>query len=426
MPVRRLPRNEWAPFAAAIAGACERRGYPFLEDYTGDLREGFSGAPTNSLPDQRVSAAMAYLTQEVRNRPNLHILSSARVDRIRLDHGRVEGVDVRLKTGMRRISSRQVILACGALQSPALLMRSGIGPANHLTALGIGVAHNAPGVGANLQNHPCLTLVTYLAADAVQGVNNHSFLQQWLRYSSHHRQAPSCDMHIMPYNQCAWHALGRRTGAITVSVMKSYSTGSVQLTSPDPAASPRIMFNLLADSRDMDRLIDGTRLALALLADPTVASLHHELFVPDWRLVLGLNARTGWNRLRATVIALLLNQRPIRSLLLSRSRIDAGKLLSDEEALTDFVRQSAQPQYHVCGTCRMGSSEDPLAVVDGSGRVYGVAGLRVVDASIFPTIPRAYTHFVTLMVAEKLSDAIRLEWTSDLTAQSESNARTAG
>jgi 5-(hydroxymethyl)furfural/furfural oxidase len=413
MPVRRLPRSAWAPFAAAVASACERRGYPFVDDYTGDLREGFSAAPTNSLPDRRVSAAMAYLNQEVRNRPNLQILSSARVDRVNLDRRCVQGVDVHSDTGARRITARQVILACGALQSPVVLMHSGIGPAARLSALGIDVVRDVPAVGANLQNHPCVTLTTYLSRKAVQATNNPSFLQQWLRYSSNHRRAPPRDMHIMPFNTCAWHALGRRVGAITVSVMKSYSAGSVQLSSADPAARPRIAFNLLADPCDLERLIDGTRLTLALLSDPAVALLHHEVFVPNGQLIATLNPRTGWNRFRAAALVSLLNSRPLRSLLLTHSRIDTERLLSDERALREFVQRSVQPQYHVCGTCRMGRDEDPKAVVDSVGRVKGLHGLRIVEASIFPTIPRAYTHFVVLMAAEKLSDAIKSEWHSE-------------
>ena len=412
MPVRRLPRATWAPFSAAIATAAERRGYTFIHDYTGDLREGFSAVPTNSLPSQRISAATAYLTKSIRNRPNLCLLSEARIKRINLHGNRALGVEIDFTGGTQRISGHEVILACGALQSPALLMRSGIGPAENLEAVGISVAHHLPGVGTNLQNHPCLTLTTFLSRHAVQARNNRSFLQQWLRYSSGHPGGTSCDMHLMPFNLCDWHALGRRVGAVTVSVMKSVSTGSVELRSADPNFLPSISFNLLADPVDRERLVEGTRFALTLLNDPSVLEMHYELFSPNEKLISALSARTSFNRLRAAAIAALLNCGSIRKPLLARSRIDTHRLLTNPSALQSFVAKNTQPQYHVCGTCRMGSDLNRMAVVDSSGRVHGMQGLRVIDASIFPTIPRAYPHFVVLMAAEKLSDTIRSEWST--------------
>src|SRR5262249_4093493 len=125
MPVRRLPRSRWAPFAAAISEALQRRGYAYIEDYTADFGEGFSAVPTNCLPDRRVSASMAYLTREVRRRPNLKILASTRADRLSLEGTRVNGVVVRADGVMRSFRARQVVVSCGAIQSPALLMRSG-------------------------------------------------------------------------------------------------------------------------------------------------------------------------------------------------------------------------------------------------------------------------------------------------------------
>jgi 5-(hydroxymethyl)furfural/furfural oxidase len=411
MPVRRLPRSRWAPFAAAIADALERRGFEFVEDYTADFREGFSAAPTNSLPDRRVSASMAYLSGEVRRRPNLKILADTKVDRLSLESKRINGVWVRGDGATTVVvRAREVIVSGGAIQSPALLMRSGIGPGAHLKLHGIEVVQDMPGVGTNLQNHPCLILTAYLPRKAAQCASNLGFLQNWLRFSSKHPGCDQNDMHLMVFNKCEWHELGARVGAVAVSVLKSYSKGRVELSSADAAAVPKIHFNLLADSRDYERLLSGVRFALEMLTDSDVAKMRHEIFIPDERLVAGLSARNRWNAFRATVIAKVLDREPLRRALLANTRVDPERLLTDVEALQAFVRGHASVQYHVCGTCRMGRADEADAVVDSVGRVRGIEGLRVVDASVFPIIPRAYTHFVVIMAAEKAADAIKLEW----------------
>jgi 5-(hydroxymethyl)furfural/furfural oxidase len=405
MPVRRLPRSRWAPFAHAIGESLQRRGFSFLEDYNADFREGFAAAPTNSL-DQRVSASMAYLSQPVRSRSNLTILANARAERLYLEGMCAKGVWVRVDGVTTLIRSAQVIVSCGAIQSPALLLRSGIGPADQLAKLGIGVVRDSRGVGANLQNHPYVGFSTYLRHDAVQPPENRWFLQNWLRFSSNHPGCHANDMHLMPFNKCDWHALGTRIGAIALSVFKPYSKGTVELASADPNANPHVDFRLLSDARDFERLVEGTRFVLELLADPAVAPIHDQLLSFNEKIAASLGARTPWNAMKARAIVAVLDRAPLRRALLAHRQIDSTRLLGDQEALHQFVRRSARPQYHVCGTCRMGSAADPAAVVDSAGRVHGIHGLRVGDTSIFPTIPRANTHFTVIMAAEKIADAI--------------------
>jgi 5-(hydroxymethyl)furfural/furfural oxidase len=411
MPVRRLSKSRWAPFAATVADAIRRRGFPFIEDYTADFRDGFSEVPTNCLPDRRVSASMAYLTQNVRSRPNLQILANTRADRLYLPAKRAEGVFIQSSGTTSLVRGRHIIVSCGAIQSPALLMRSGLGPAEHLTKHRIDLIQDLPGVGANLQNHPHVTLTTYLPRKASQPPDNISFLQNWLRYSSNGTDCKHSDMHLMVFNKCAWHALGSRVGAVVVSVLKSYSKGTVELRSADPACPPLVKFNSLSDSRDSDRLVHGLRFALELLDDSSVTNMRHQVFFPNRKLVASLSPRTTWNRFKAHVIELLLDCAPLRRILFARSSIDVESLLADDRLLREFVRTYAQQQFHVCGTCRMGRADDRAAVVDGVGRVHGIDSLRVVDASIFPTIPRGYTHFLVLMAAEKIAEAIRSERT---------------
>ena len=410
MPVRRLPRARWAPFTAAIGEAMQCRGLPFIDDYNSDFREGFSAAPTNSLRERRVSASMAYLTREVRSRPNLTILAGTRVSRIDVKVLRANGVFVSRDGTTAHIRGQEVVVSCGAIQSPALLMRSGIGPAERLTKHGIQVVAHRVGVGANLLNHPYVVLATYLPSGARQPADNPWFLQNWLRYSSHHPGCTPNDMHVIPFNKCDWHSVGQRVGAIAVAVFKSYSKGRVELTSADPLASPSVDCSLLEDRRDFDRLVKGLRFITELLAEPLVASLRRQVFYPDERIVASLARRNNWNRFKAGLIGWALDRASLRNAALAKLSVDITRLATDELALRDYVRTTAQPEYHVCGTCRMGRPDDEEAVVDSDGRVIGVDALRVVDASVFPTIPRANTHFTVLMAAEKLADCIKLDW----------------
>jgi 5-(hydroxymethyl)furfural/furfural oxidase len=409
MPVGRAPRASWSPFAAAIAGALERRTFSFLEDYTGEFGEGFSSVPTNSVGGRRVSTAMAYLTREVRDRSNLTILTGARLDRLSFAGRHADGAFLRVGGGARLVRAREVVLCCGALQTPAVMMRSGIGKPHQLDANGIKVVRSSPGVGANLQNHPSVSLTTYLPPSSSQPRGDQSFVQNWLRFSSHHPGCSACDMHLMAFNRGSWHALGARIGAVTVAVLKPHSRGAVELAGPDPNLPPKVEFNMLSDPRDMERLVAGLRFAAELLLDPGVAEHRRQVFVPDARLVASLTKRSAWNAVKAAAIVSILDIAPLRALLLNSSQLDLPRLLADEATLREHIRQNAGVQFHPSGTCRMGRADDPSAVVDNSGRVHGVAGLRISDASIFPTIPRGYPHFIVIMAAEKIADALKAD-----------------
>jgi 5-(hydroxymethyl)furfural/furfural oxidase len=410
MPVSRVPRERWAPFTAAIAEEFERRGYPYLEDYMTDPRDGVGSAPMNRLETQRVSAAMAYLTREVRSRPNLTIVPGATVERITFEGTRATGVVAHVDGDARRIEGREVVVSCGAIHSPALLLRSGLGPSDQLERLGVEVVRDLPGVGANLQNHPCVQLVFYLPGRFRQPEDNGSFLQNWMRLSSNHPDCQERDLHLIFFNKMDWHQLGSHIGCVAVTVIEPYSTGSVELAGTDPFQSPKIEFNTLDDPRDWERLVAATRLTLEVLEEPGLARMRGEVFLPNFGIVAKLAPRTRWNAFRAAVIAGVLNRSLLRRFFLGPSSLDLAKLRSDPEALEAFVRANAHPQVHPTGTCRMGRADDPGAVVDGAGRVHGVEGVRVADCSIFPSIPRGYTHFLALMTGEKLADAVKASW----------------
>lgn len=408
IPIRRVPRQDWSAFAQGFSRAFANRGYQPVEDFNADLREGYGPVPMNNLPDRRVTAGMAYLGASVRQRPNLTVLADALVEQVDVQDGRAVGVVVRTAAGQRRFSAPQTIISCGAVFSPAVLQRSGIGPAEHLRSLGIEVKHDAPGVGQNLQNHNDLNVATYLPRDAVQPASLRAFGQNVLRYSSRVEGCADNDMLVVPRNAASWHLLGKRIGSVGVYLYKAYSAGSVQLSSPDPVTPPHIRFNLLSDKRDFDRLVGGLRFALELLADPALTSLRHEVFLPDMGIASRLHRRTCWNGVRAAAIAGIVKSSSVRRRALSI--IDVSRLAHDPQALERIVHERVEPVGHVSGTCRMGAAHDPDAVLDSSCWVHGVPGLRVVDASIFPTVMRANTHIPVIMAAEKVADEIKHEW----------------
>jgi 5-(hydroxymethyl)furfural/furfural oxidase len=411
IPIRRTRRNDWAPFAAAIGTAIERHGHRFFADYNGEFAEGLSSIPMANLPDRRVSASTAYLTAEVRLRPNLTIMTEAKAETLLVRDGGVTGVAVRRANGLQRFDATETIVTCGALQSPALLLRAGIGPADHLRALNIDVVCDRRGVGGNLQNHPKVQdIAVHLPRASMQARAQRTLGQNCLRYSSNLAGCAPKDMFVTALNKTSWHALGRRVGAIAVCVHKPYSKGTVRLASVDPASMPRIRFNVLGDERDFERLVAGLRFVLGLLATRDVAATYNEAFLPQGKIVASLGRRSVWNAVRAQTIAALFEVAPLRRALLRALTLDPAALLHDEDALRDLVRSRAELSRHPCGTCRMGAADDPDAVTASDGRVHFVPGLRVADASVFPVIPRGNTHLPVLMAAEKFADLIKADW----------------
>jgi 5-(hydroxymethyl)furfural/furfural oxidase len=406
IPIRRTPPQEWAPLSKAFGEAIVRRGYEFFADYNGDFREGLSSMPMSNLPDRRVSTSSAYLDAAVRCRPNLKILSGSIVERIQIEGRSARGVSVRGASGSRQFQARQIVLACGALQTPALLMRSGIGPGAHLQSLSIDTVVDLPGVGRNLQNHPKVQdVAVHLPRSSKQA--QRTLAQNCLRYSSGVANCGARDMFITSLNKTSWHPLGKRIGAIGVVVHKPYSKGSVELTSTDPHQSPKVRFNTLSDERDLRRLVGGMRLVLELLLDPGVVALRNEAFLPQGKIIARLARRRPAAWVQAAAIASIFDMRTVRRRLLKDLTLDVAALARNEGALRELVQQRVELSRHVCGTAKMGAREDAMAVLDSAGRVYGVQSLRVVDASAFPTLMRANTHLPVIMAAEKFSDHIK-------------------
>ena len=215
----------------------------------------------------------------------------------------------------------------------------------------------------------------------------------------------------MVVNRGGWHPLGRRLGGFLIWVNKAYSIGKVSLSSADPDREPAVDFNLLADRRDAQRLTDGLKLLARLYRHPAMRRVASQPFPTNYSeraRDLAVVTRANWLR-TAPIGRLLDTPSPLRRYVMRR-RVTGGLSLldmaEDGERLDAFVRERVNGTWHACGTCRMGRADDAASVVDSSGRVIGIASLRVADASVMPTIPCANTNLPTIMIAEKLSEAI--------------------
>ncbi|MER9102028.1 GMC family oxidoreductase N-terminal domain-containing protein [Mesorhizobium sp. M0730] len=411
LPISRAEKGEWSGFVNAVSAAFEDENIPYRPDFNGEFRDGHSVVPLTNLARRRVSAAMAYLPESVRARPNLRILSETTVTKLILTGREVTGVETDSKTGRKYYDSQTVILCAGAIHSPAILIRSGIGPGKVLSELGIQVVTNVEGVGKNLQEHAGVAISAYLKPKDRMLPTATGYIQMHARYSSGHGDCPPTDMAISVLAKSAWHPVGKRLGTLNFWVNRVYSTGSVSLKSSSHLAEPEVNFEMLSDERDAERLKSAFRFVAKLVNHKALAATALDAFPSTWT---GRAKQIGkYSRLNygiTSILAALLDSSSSLRRSLIRFAITDGRsiadLLANEELLDRFVRQNVFGNFHPTSTCRMGSAHDPTSVTDPSGRVHGVSGLRVADASVMPFCPRANTNIPTIMVAEKLSDAI--------------------
>lgn len=374
------------PLVQAFVQAGAEAGYPVTGDYNGQQQEGFGPFDMTVWKGRRWSAASAYLKPALAT--GNCTLVRALAQRVVIDQGRATGVEV-LRNGARQVisSTREVVLAASSLNSPKLLMLSGIGPAAHLADHGIDVVADRPGVGQNLQDH----LELYIQMAASQPVSLFKYWNifgkawvglQWLLAkrgpgaSNQFESAafirsqagvdyPDIQYHFLPIavrydGQAAAEGHGFQAH---VGPMRAKSRGTVSLRSADPGADPVIRFNYMSDPQDWEDFRRCIRLTREIFAQPAFAPyVRHE--------------------------------------------IQPGAQAQSDEALDAFIRDHAESAYHPCGTCRMGRADDPTAVVDPQARVIGVQGLRVADSSIFPRITNGNLNAPSIMVGEKVSDLL--------------------
>ena len=373
IPIRRVSEAELLPVHRALREACLEAGFPAVADHNDPDSSGVGPWPRNAVGRVRISTALGYLTPEVRARPNLEIAAETTVHRVEFDHAkRVSAVVTVGPDGPRAIPARQVTLCAGAVATPAILIRSGIGARPQLERLGLGIVAEAPGVGAGLQDHP-FTWLGVVGRDGVCDLDERS-VQIGLRYT-----APGSpdrnDMQllvIVPVDLSHSPDLVACAGTerifmIGAGLQRVYSRGLVEVDELPEAGAltpppPRITVNIADDPRDLARLRDGLRLAHRLLSSPPLTPLVERVvfFDPD--------------------------------------------VLGDDDRLEEYVRGNAITFKHPSGSARMGAPGDPLAVTSPRGLVYGVQGLAVADASIMPAIPRANTNLTCIAIGERIAD----------------------
>jgi 5-(hydroxymethyl)furfural/furfural oxidase len=413
IPVRRIPQEHWTRHSQAVAEACRLAGYTFLPDQNGEFAEGYFPVTHSNHAEQRVSAAMGYLDSETRRRANLTISTDTQVNELIFEGTRCVGVKAQVDGREEEFRGREVVLSCGAIHSPAHLLRAGIGPVGHLKEMGIPIVMGLEGVGQRLMDHPSIALSSFIHPGARMNEHTRRHVQVALRYSSELPGVPRGDMFVAVLSKSAWHAVGAQIASLLTFVNKTYSeTGQVKLASRDPLMEPIVQFNLLSDRRDLDRLMSGFRKMAALQMSAPLRAVTDKPFPASYsdrvRKIGVVNAKN--KILTAIAAALMDGPSALRHYIIDTFVVEGftfDEVMSDDEAMEAFVRKAAIGVWHASCSCRMGQPDDPMAVVDTQGRVKGVQGLRVVDASIFPVVPCANTNFPTLMAAEKIAEAMQ-------------------
>ncbi len=413
IPVRRIPPAHWTRHAQAVGEACKLAGYPFLPDQNGEFVEGYFPITHSNQDEQRVSAAMGYLDSETRKRPNLTISTDTQVKELLFEGTRCVGVRAQIDGREQEFRGREIVLSCGAIHSPAHLLRAGIGPVGHLKEMGIPVLTGLEGVGQRLMDHPSIALSCFIRAGARMNEHTRRHVQVGLRYSSGLSGVPKGDMFVAVLSKSAWHAVGAQIGSLLTFVNKTYSeTGQVRLASRDPKREPIVEFNLLSDRRDLERLMSGFRKMAALQMSAPLKAVTDTPFPASYSdRVRKIGVVNTKNKVLTTIAAALMDgPAALRHYMIDNFVVEGftfDQVMGDGEAMEAFVRKAAIGVWHASCSCRMGRPDDPMAVVDTEGRVRGIQGLRVVDASIFPVVPCANTNFPTLMVAEKIAEAMQ-------------------
>ena len=388
-PLNVMERRYTSPLSETFVEAAQQCGHRRNDDFNGAAQEGFGTFKVFQKDGERCSNARGYLAPEVRNRPNLTILTGAQVTQVLLEGKRAVGVKLRRDGREEEIRAQgEVILSAGAFQSPQILLLSGIGPRAELEKHGIPVRHELPGVGENLQDHLDVIVETRARSRAPISWHPSSLLRSLrslFEYLFLRRGELSSNVvetggffksspdEPIPDLQCHFAPTANVENGFRLSAMLDYryiafvcdlrplARGSVRLASADPLAPPRIDGNFLSERRDVARLVAGVRAMRQILAQRAFDPHRGEELSP-------------------------------------------GPAVQSDAELEDWVRRNAGSNFHPVGTCKMG--RDPLAVVDPQLRVHGLQGLRVIDASIMPTLNGSNTNAPSTMIGEKGADLI--------------------
>jgi choline dehydrogenase-like flavoprotein len=413
-PIRRPPPAEWPGFVQAIEAALRARGMAVIDDINEQPGCGFFAMPNAATTHRRSSTASCYLTAAVRARANLMIIAEAAVEALEIADGRVTGAAY-LKGGvLHRMVAGEVILSAGAIHSPALLMRAGIGDAVALRQIGIAPRLHRPGVGRNLQNHPYLHIALTLPRHARLRPALRRFAIAGVRHSSALPGCPEGDLLLTAIGRVSPHGFGTDLAMFSVALYAPCSHGRVSLASAASETAPIIDFRLLDDPRDPPRMLMAARFAESLLTEPALRPHYYDAFIlPPLMALNQFNKQGIAGALTALAAKLVLNAPPAISRRLIASALKPGRWIASRDRSMplsdDDILGSIAPMGHVTGTCRMGRPDDADAVVDPHCRLIGLDGLRVVDASIMPCVPSANTNLPAIMLAEKAADLIRTQ-----------------
>ena len=394
-PLNVAPQRSPNLLSRVFVAAAAEAGYATSPDFNGAIQEGINCYEVTQKNGERWSVARAYL-HPVRQRANLTVITGARALRLRLEGRRATGVDYlhrgRVVTAAAR---REILVAAGAINSPQLLLLSGIGPEDELERHGIPVRHRLPGVGRNLQDHLDVLVVQRATRPVSMGISVATLpalLKHLFDYVIHRRgpltsnsaegggfirssaaeTIPDLQFHFTPAHLDG-HARNLRSAAFTMlghgyalhaCALRPQSRGYVALRSADPTDDPLIDPDFLSDPGDLALMVKGVKAARAVLAAPAFDPYRGEEIFP-------------------------------------------GSAVQTDDDIARFIRRKAESIYHPVGTCKMG--QDDMAVVDDTLRVHGIAGLRVADASIMPTLVGGNTNAAVVMIGEKAADLILAE-----------------
>lgn len=364
----RFKREDWLPVQTAFFNSCKALGYAEVDDFNDPDASGVGPMPCNNPNGIRMSTALGYLSP-ARHRLNLTIRADCMAHRLIFAGRRVTGVEVESGGAKFVVEADEIVLSGGAIASPQLLMLSGIGSSEHLNTMNIPVVHDLPGVGKNFRDHP-LVFITCKVKDGVDLDVMAPRLQVGLRYTAAGSQYRD-DMMMFMFSFAServnrggnlMEPLGIRIIAL---LYLADSAGEISLTSTDPHVQPFLDFHLLEEPFDRQRMREAVRIAVDVFDQPDFADLVAERIEP----------------------------------------LDSD--LESDDALDEWLDREVSTGQHLAGTCKMGPSSDPMAVVDQFGKVHGLEGLRVADASVMPNVVRANTNVTTMMTGERVADFIR-------------------
>lgn len=368
IPVRKHDKENLLPHNKAFLDACMAAGFPYTDDINHPDSIGVGRRTFNNIDGVRMSTSLTYLAM-ARHRLNLTIRGDAMVRKIVVKKSQATSLEVEVEGEVFTVHGKEIILCGGAINSPQLLMLSGIGPAAHLQQMGIEVIKHIPGVGQNLRDHPSVFMLFGTSLDPLP--EGTPVAQVGMRFTTPGSKVKN-DMQMTPILMNSEHRPmyvdlddgGTHLG-FSVALQKALTSGQITLHSADPNDHPILEYRYLSHEEDRRRMREAVRLCLGIAESPMYVDLLKNRLSPS------------------------------------------DSQISSDAAMDEWMLSVVETQHHSSGTCKMGPADDEMSVVNHEGRVHGIDRLRVVDASIMPDVVRANTNATVIMMAEKIADEIR-------------------